>query len=160
MRSGPDFFGDCTQSGPESQDRTVSQSRPDWTAKSYFGPVRSQSLGPVRSVYKYQNLAVTMDDQPRSSTASQTLNGIFRQHRQNIGPNRVSSAVMNEAENYLQAPIIGEDSEIPVLQLWKRIESSYPSLALMARDILAVPGMLVFISLTPKRCYAQNRAKM
>jgi hypothetical protein len=29
MRSGPNFFGDCTQSGPESQDRTVSQSRPD-----------------------------------------------------------------------------------------------------------------------------------
>ena len=66
MLSGPDFFGDCTQSGPESQDRTVWQSRPDWTAKSYFGPVskfgtglltnrsgpvRSQSLSPVRSVY-------------------------------------------------------------------------------------------------------------
>ena len=66
MRSGPDFFRDYTQSGPESQDRTISQSRPDWTAKSYFGlvskfgtglltnrsgPVRSQSLGPVRSVY-------------------------------------------------------------------------------------------------------------
>ena len=65
MRSGPDFFGDCTQSGLESQDRTVSQSRPDWTAKSYFGPVSkfgtglltnrsspvwSQSLGPVQSV--------------------------------------------------------------------------------------------------------------
>ena len=56
MRSGPNFFGDCTQSGPESQ---------DWTAKSYFGPVlkfgtglltnqsgpvQSQSLGPVRPV--------------------------------------------------------------------------------------------------------------
>ena len=66
MRSGPNFFGDCTQSGPESQDRTVSRSRPDWTAKSFFGPVskfgtgpltnqsgpvRSQSYGPVRSVY-------------------------------------------------------------------------------------------------------------
>ena len=60
---------------------------------------------------------------------------------------------MNEAENYLQAPVIGEDSEIPVLQLWKRIEPLYPSLALMARDILAVPGMLVFINVTPKRCY-------
>ena len=67
MRSGPDFFEDCTQSGPKSLDRTVSQSRPDWTTKSYFGPVskfgtglltnrsglvRSQSLGPVRSVYR------------------------------------------------------------------------------------------------------------
>ena len=38
MRSGPNFFGDCIQSGPKSQDWTVSQSRPDWTAKSYFGP--------------------------------------------------------------------------------------------------------------------------
>ena len=108
----------------------------------------------------YQNLAMTIDDKPRSSTASQTLNGIFRQHRQSIGPSRVSSAVMNEAENYLRALVIGEDSEIPVLQLWKRIEPSYPSLALMARDILAVPGMLVFINITPKRCYTQNRAKM
>ena len=65
----------------------------------------------------YQNLAMTMDDKPRSSTAPQTLNGIFRQHRQSIGPSRVSSAVMNEAENYLRAPVIREDSEIPVLQL-------------------------------------------
>ena len=58
---------------------------------------------------------------------------------------------MNEAGHYLQAPVIREDLEIPVLQLWKRIEPSYPSLALMAWDILAVPGMLVFISVTPKR---------
>ena len=93
----------------------------------------------------YQSLAVTRDDQPRASIAPQTLNGIFRQHRQSIGSSRVSSTVMNEAEQYLQAPVIGEDSEIPVLQLWKRIEPSYPSLASMARDILAVPGMLIFI---------------
>ena len=56
-----------------------------------------------------------MDDQPRSSTAPQTLNGIFRQYWQSIEPNRVSSVVMNEAENYLRAPVIGEDLEIPVL---------------------------------------------
>jgi hypothetical protein len=95
----------------------------------------------------YRNLTMTMDDQPRSSTAPQTLNGIFRQHRQSIGPSRVSSAAMNEAEQYLRAPVIGEDSETPVLQLWKRIEPSYPSLALMARDILAVPGKLLFTTL-------------
>jgi hypothetical protein len=64
---------------------------------------------------------------------------------------------MNEVENYLQASVIGVDSEIPVLQLWKRIEPSYFCLALMARDILAVPGMLVFISVTlkpriPQKC--------
>jgi hypothetical protein len=92
----------------------------------------------------YQGLVETRDDQPQLSIAPQSLNGIFRQHRQNVGPSKASAA-MNEADQYLRAPQIGEDSEIPVLQLWKRIEPSYPSLALMARDILAVPGMLVFI---------------
>ena len=87
------------------------------------------------------------DDQPRAPMAPQTLNGIFRQHWQNGGPSRISSAAMNEAEQYLRAPVIGEDSEIPVLQLWKRIEPSYPSLALMARDILAVPGKLITLTL-------------
>ena len=50
---------------------------------------------------------------------------------------------MNEVEQYLQAPLIGEDSETPVLQLWKRIELSYPSLTTMTQDILTVPGMLI-----------------
>jgi hypothetical protein len=50
---------------------------------------------------------------------------------------------MNKAEQYLQTPLIREDSETPVLQLWKRIEASYPSLAIMAWDILAVPGILI-----------------
>jgi hAT family C-terminal dimerisation region len=92
----------------------------------------------------YQTVSVTGDNQPQASIAPQTLNGIFRQHRQNVGCNRVGSAAMNEAELYLRAPVIGEDSEIPVLQLWKRIEPSYPSLASMARDILAIPGMSTF----------------
>ena len=48
---------------------------------------------------------------------AQTLNGIFQQHRQSIGSDRVSLVAMNEAELYLRAPVIGEDSEIPVLQL-------------------------------------------
>jgi hypothetical protein len=52
---------------------------------------------------------------------------------------------MNEAEQYLQVSLVGEDSETPVLQLWKRIKPSYPSLVSMAKDILAVPGMLIFI---------------
>ena len=90
------------------------------------------------------------DDQPRVSIAPQTLNDIFRQHRQSVGPNEVSSAAMNEAELYLRAPVIGEDSEIPVLQLWKRIEPSYPSLASMARDILAVPGMFFIFRIIQK----------
>ena len=94
----------------------------------------------------YQTLAAVGDDQPQASMAPQTLNGIFRQYRQSVGSSRVRSAAMNEAELYLRAPVIGEDSEIPVLQLWKRIEPSYPSLASMARDILAIPGM----SFTPK----------
>ena len=54
---------------------------------------------------------------------------------------------MNKAEQYLQAPLVGENLEIPVLQLWKRIESLYPSLASMVRDILTVPSMLIFTTL-------------
>ena len=92
-----------------------------------------------------------MDDQPQSSTVPQTLNGIFQQHQQSIGPSRVSSAAMNKVEYYLQAPVIGQDSEIPDLQLWKRTEPLYPSLALIARDILTVPGILVFITLETQR---------
>jgi hypothetical protein len=95
----------------------------------------------------YQNLSVIVEDQPRASTAPQTLNGIFRQHRQSIGSGRGSMAPVNEAERYLQAPLIGDDSDTPVLQLWKKIEPSYPSLALMARDILAVPCMSVTLTL-------------
>ena len=82
--------------------------------------------------------------------APQTLNGIFRQNQQSGGYGKASTAVMNKAEQYLQAAQIGTDSEIPVLQLWKRIAPSYPSLASMARDILAVPGMSIFISVTLK----------
>ena len=57
----------------------------------------------------YWKLAVTKDNQPQSSTAPQSLNSIFRQYRQSIGPSRVSTVVINEAEQYLQAPLIGED---------------------------------------------------
>ena len=84
------------------------------------------------------------DDQPQASMAPQTLNGIFRQYWQSVGCSKVGSAAMNEMELYLRALVIGEDSEIPVLQLWKRIESSYSSLASMARDILAIPDMSIF----------------
>jgi hypothetical protein len=98
----------------------------------------------------YRNLAVTRNDQLRSPMAPQTLNGIFQQNWQSGGYGKASIAVMNEAEQYLRAAQIGTDSEIPVLQLWKRIVPSYPSLASMARDILAVPGMLIFISVTLK----------
>ena len=98
----------------------------------------------------YRNLAMTRDDQPRSPMVPQTLNGIFQQNRQSEGHGKASTAAMNEAEQYLRAAQIGTDSEIPVLQLWKRIVPSYPSLASMARDILAVPGMSIFISITLK----------
>jgi hypothetical protein len=54
---------------------------------------------------------------------------------------------MNEAKQYLQALLVGKDLEIPVLQLWKWIEPLYPSLVSMVRDILAVPGMLIFTTL-------------
>ena len=50
---------------------------------------------------------------------------------------------MNKVEQYLQAPLIKEDLETPVLQLWKRIEPTYLSLATIAWDILAILGILI-----------------
>jgi hypothetical protein len=91
----------------------------------------------------YHKLTVTKNNQPQSSTVSQSLNTICQQYQQSIGSSRVSTVIINEAEQYLQALLIGEDSETLVLQLWKRIEPSYPSLAIIARDILAVPGILI-----------------
>ena len=64
---------------------------------------------------------------------------------------------MNEAEQYLQAPVIGDNSEIPVLQLLKKIKPLYPSLASIARDILAVPGMSVFPTLTSETNLTSER---
>ena len=93
---------------------------------------------------------MTRDDQPRSLIALQTLNGIFQQYQQSGGYGKASTAAMNEAEQYLQAAQIGTDLEIPILQLWKKIVPPYPSLTSMARDILAIPGMLIFISVTIK----------
>ena len=115
---------------------------PDW-GRSWIGKYTKEFIEHWST--NYQNLTVT-NDHPRTSTTPHTLNGIFRQYRQSVGPSRISSAAMNEAGQYLRAPVIGEDSEIPVLQLWKRIEPSYPSLASMARDILAIPGMFFLYS--------------
>jgi hypothetical protein len=50
---------------------------------------------------------------------------------------------MNKTEQYLQALLIREDLETPVLQLWKRIEPFYPFLTIMAWDILIVLGILI-----------------
>jgi hypothetical protein len=50
---------------------------------------------------------------------------------------------MNEVKQYLQASLIRENLETLVLQLWKRIEPSYPSLVIMTWDILIIPGILI-----------------
>jgi hypothetical protein len=47
MQSYPNFFGDCIQSGPESRDQTVLQSKLDRTAKLYFGPVPKFETRPL-----------------------------------------------------------------------------------------------------------------
>lgn len=76
---------------------------------------------------------------PPAISAPQSLNEIFRRNRETPGV-RASAIDNNEAERYLRAPIVSDEAETSVLAIWKRLELSYPSIAKMARDILAVPG--------------------
>jgi hypothetical protein len=73
-----------------------------------------------------------------------SLNAVFRMNRQlHTGWQSQSSTSYNEAERYLNAPVVSADADTPVLLVWKTLELSYPSIAKMARDILAVPGKLL-----------------
>lgn len=54
------------------------------------------------------------------------------------GDNQHSSSSRNELDRYLAAPV--EKHTRTVLQWWKEIERQYPTVALMARDYLAIPG--------------------
>ena len=70
-----------------------------------------------------------------------SLNAIFRTNRQAVaGRLSHSASIHNEAERYLRAPLVSEETDASVLSIWKSLELSYPSVAKMARDILAVPG--------------------
>ncbi|OAF57249.1 hypothetical protein VC83_04624 [Pseudogymnoascus destructans] len=70
-----------------------------------------------------------------------SLNAVFRMNRQlHKGWQSPSSTSYNEAERYLNAPVVSADADTPVLLVWKTLELSYPSVAKMARDILAVPA--------------------
>jgi hAT family C-terminal dimerisation region len=46
---------------------------------------------------------------------------------------------LNEAEKYLEEPIVTFAEKQTILQWWKVNESSYPTLSRMVRDVLAVP---------------------
>lgn len=54
------------------------------------------------------------------------------------GDNQTSTSSRSELERYLASPV--EKHSRTVLQWWKEIERQYPTLALMARDYLAIPG--------------------
>ena len=40
----------------------------------------------------------------------------------------------------MRAPLVSDETDALVLSVWKSLELSYPSVAKMARDILAVLG--------------------
>ncbi|KAJ4747750.1 Zinc finger BED domain-containing protein RICESLEEPER 1 [Rhynchospora pubera] len=47
--------------------------------------------------------------------------------------------ITNELSSYTGLPTNLEDESIDILDYWKRHSSAYPTLAMMARDIFAVP---------------------
>lgn len=93
----------------------------------------------------YQDSAESPSESVQShSYTPRSLNAIFRMNRQlHTGRPSQSATGYNEAERYLRAPVVSGDTETPVLTVWKTLELSYPSIAKMARDILAVPGKLL-----------------
>lgn len=76
-----------------------------------------------------------------TSYPTRSLNSIFRLNRQTSGVRTATSGVpKSEAERYLTSTITSDGPEKSVLNIWEGLESSYPSVAKMARDVLAVPG--------------------
>ncbi|WVZ51588.1 hypothetical protein U9M48_002719 [Paspalum notatum var. saurae] len=59
--------------------------------------------------------------------------------RQNLNPREKVS----ELDKYLEEDTISVDSEFDILQYWKMSSATYPVLACMARDILAIPASSV-----------------
>ncbi|WVZ82105.1 hypothetical protein U9M48_029407 [Paspalum notatum var. saurae] len=50
---------------------------------------------------------------------------------------------VSELDKYLEEDTISVDSEFDILQYWKMSSATYPVLARMARDILAIPASSV-----------------
>jgi hypothetical protein len=112
---------------------------PEW-GRSYSRKYRQEFLDHWVNHYK-EAAEEQSDSDPHTPHAPRSLNAIFRMNRQTLAgrPSR-STAGLNEAEQYLRAPLVSDDTDASVLSVWKSLELSYPSVAKMARDILAVPG--------------------
>ncbi len=90
--------------------------------------------------YNNSTLETLDTEEPLCTHVPLSLNSVFRLNRDTPGVREAIARPANEAEDYLRSPIVRDGAETPVLAIWKRLEASYPSVANMARDILAVPG--------------------
>jgi hypothetical protein len=114
-------------------------STPEW-GRTYSKRYRQEFLDHWVDHYK-EAAEEQSDSDPHTPHVPRSLNSIFRMNRQTLaGRPRRSTAGLNEAEQYLRAPLVSDETDASVLSVWKSLELSYPSVAKMARDILAVPG--------------------
>ena len=91
--------------------------------------------------YRCSTPATLDNEDTPTISAPQSLNSVFRLNRQTPGVSAATSKVESEAASFLGSPIVRDGADTTVLAIWKRLEPAYPSVANMARDILAVPGM-------------------
>jgi hypothetical protein len=115
---------------------------PEW-GRSYSKKYRQTFLDYWKTHYQEDSGNRSELAQPHPCRPK-SLNAVFRMNRQlHTGRPSQSTTDYNEAERYLKAPVVNGDADTPVLLVWKTLELSYPSIAKMARDILAVPGKLL-----------------
>jgi hypothetical protein len=91
--------------------------------------------------YRDSNTQTTKNPDVPMISGPPTLNSVFRLTRDTPGVRAATNRPDNEAESFWTSPLVGDQANVTVLSLWKRLEGSYPSVARMARDLLAVPGM-------------------
>jgi hypothetical protein len=91
--------------------------------------------------YKEYESTQVYDENDEDTEITQSLNSLFRLNRNTPGTRATKS--LSEAEKFIRSPIETDEASITVLDIWKRLEPSYPTVSRMAKDILAIPGMSV-----------------
>jgi hypothetical protein len=101
--------------------------------------------------YRDAELPGALSQRLRLDGEEVTMSEIDRLFSQDREADPIDYSDMNEMEHYLgEEPV--QKSDTP-LEIWKKLQTQYPNLARMARDVLAVP----IASVTPERVFSMAR---
>ncbi|KAL2902157.1 putative AC transposase [Bienertia sinuspersici] len=92
--------------------------------------------------YAKNSLAHVVVQDSSSNSGPSNLNCPFKAKRilKNFNPHSCSSRMAkSDVDSYLNLPFVVDHDDFDILEYWKAQSVSYPTLALLARDILAIP---------------------